>query len=468
MKMIKNAKIVLTVAMMTSLSSFAYAQSMQIGLRNVNNNYISVSQDKILYANSPFLGDNQKFTIIDSNEGTLLGDDTVYLRAQSGLYVGAALNWFGYLVAGSPWTQEWETFQVKKLPDSRSQGSRIRPGDKIGFRDVTGGFVCSVINMTGAPLIAGSPWLYEWESFTLAIPKPQRPTSKGFMLFTKTLDWSRVFNDIKFLANQGADLVRFPIYFPYVPSVNWWIEYASQASRECEKYGMTLVIDIHQPGNHESSEISDVTDFVKKWQRIASFFKGRGGIWYDLLNEPKSFVKPGVSWESVALKAANEIRKVDKITPIVYSSPGTTTENAKNIRKLPGITKQILQFHFYDWRDLQMSDFAPNWARYGVVNAKYKRSDLRKRLEAVRDAGVRNNVPVYIGEVAIQQKDPNQSNGNGPLNESHPDTSAFMYDFTNLCDGFGINLTIHAFNEDKTWDYQDEPVWDIIWPWLGR
>lgn len=273
---------------------------------------------------------------------------------------------------------------------------------------------------------------------------------KGFMLATQDIGAIRA--DISRIADLGGNIVRFPLYFNFEPSLAIWIDRLEAAYEVCSQRGVTLVIDNHHPTSSRplgDSTIDDVDDFVNKWSIIAQRFSSRRRIWYDLCNEPKKRTSQGVPWKDVALLAAQAIRRYDSRHKIVYAAPGTTTRSASRFNPLPGINRQVLEFHFYNWPRLQFN------TQPGYPSRNYTKENLTRLLQEVSDAGKRHNLPVYIGEVAI--------------NQAHPNAPRFLRDFTSLCDQFDINLTIHAYREAPIWNYENNPrAWRTLTTWLQR
>lgn len=281
---------------------------------------------------------------------------------------------------------------------------------------------------------------------------------KGFMLSTVTVDAETISADISRIADLGGTIVRFPLYFSCEPNIQVWLDKLEKAYAVSSQRGVVLVIDIHHPSSVlettrcvelGDSTIRDINDFVNKWSVIAQQFANRERIWYDLCNEPQSRTPQNIAWRDVALQAAQAIRGYDNHNPIVFSAPGTTTTPARRFTPLPGITNQVLQFHFYNWQGLQFNLAPPYPSGY------YTRANLSRILQEVHNAGERHNLPVYIGEVAI--------------NQGHPNAPRFLRDFTSLCDEFGIHLTIHAYREASIWNYENNPrAWQVLERWLQR
>ncbi len=292
---------------------------------------------------------------------------------------------------------------------------------------------------------------------------------KGFMISTGDIATIRA--DITRIADLGGTIVRFPLYFSFEPSLQVWFDRLEAAYTISSQRGVILVIDIHHPTNSPDpaiqKTIQNIDDFVNKWSAIAQRFANRRRIWYDLCNEPQSRTPQNIAWRDVALRAAQAIRNYDGRNRIVFAAPGTTTSSASNFRPLAGINNQILQFHFYDWIDVQCPSpyqepvqnppvlkpqcTSERIASYPSLNRT--REDLQRKLQQVANAGKNGGVPVYIGEVAIPY--------------FHPNAPRFLRDFTSICDQLGIHLTIHAYREADIWNYENNPrAWQILTSWL--
>jgi len=191
---------------------------------------------------------------------------------------------------------------------------------------------------------------------------------------------------------------------------------------------------------------------------FARRFVNQPRIWYDLCNEPNH-----PEWSRVALRAAQEIRRYDSHTAIVYAAKGATTTSvsSSSFRPLPGIGNQIIEVHFWDFGSTVQSPYS-NSANYRYVGSagsastsNYTLAQIQAKLENVRRFGATYGVPVYIGEVGIYQ--------------GHQDAARFLRDFTTECDNKGIHLTVHAFREADVWNYEFNPnTWRILTGWLPR
>lgn len=259
---------------------------------------------------------------------------------------------------------------------------------------------------------------------------------EGFMLATDWRDGAAIASDVNTLANLGARIVRFPVYFNNEPSLAVWFARIDAVLPTIAARNMVIVIDFHQ--------FSNTDDFVWRWGQVASRYRSNGAnIWWDLLNEPSL-----PDWRQVALRAAQAIRQVDNAHRIVVAVKGTTTTPISSATPLPGISNQAIEVHFYNWDDVQK-----NGRPY--PSAGRTREALRALLHecAVREAAL--GVPVYVGEVAITA--------------THPNAPRFLRDFTSICDDEGLGLTVHAFREAQVWNYELNPAaWAVLTDWLSR
>jgi hypothetical protein len=272
-------------------------------------------------------------------------------------------------------------------------------------------------------------------------------TRKGFMIETLQ-PTENIKSQVQHLASLGATLIRFPIYFSYEPSIQVWLDKIATVLSVCESTRTVLVIDMHHPGSSKDSTIENVDDFVNKWRQIAQRFANQRYAWFDLCNEPNHS-----QWREVALRAAQTIRQQGSNNRIVYAATGTTTRGASRFQPLPGIANQTLQFHFYDWVDVQCpTGQCTTLATYPSPGRT--REALQNRLSEVAKVGRVHSMPVYIGEVALPHY--------------HPNAARFLRDFTSICDDLGIDLSIHSFREADIWNYEKNPnTWRVLTSWLA-
>lgn len=265
---------------------------------------------------------------------------------------------------------------------------------------------------------------------------------KGFQMSTLDPD-ATIAGNVGAMVALGASIIRFPLYFDHEPKLAVWLRRIDVARAAIGSRRVALVIDVHHhPALAKVPTAADETDLVTKWSQIARHCVAASNVWYDLGNEPVN-----LRWRALALRAATEIRKWDKANRIVFPARGTTTSEAPDVQALPGIGNQAIEFHFYNWTDVQV-DGRP------YPSARRTKADLVRLLTEVRDAGTRNKVPVYIGEVAIVR--------------AHANAPRFLRDFTSTCTALGIHLTVHAYREFDGWDYEkNPPAWSQLTTWLA-
>jgi hypothetical protein len=269
---------------------------------------------------------------------------------------------------------------------------------------------------------------------------------------------ARIVRDIRDLSTLGANLFRFPVYYTHIDNTPYWIERVHAALTACEQRSCALVIVFFIPMD-STRRIPNREGFYTAWEAFATAFARRGDLRYDLVNEPED-----ENWPQIALVAAQRIRRIDSRHTIIYPSRGITTAHAPTIKPLPGISNQMIEFHFYDWSvqadDIQyynpLAGETSNPPQYGGTTARRTKAELRARLERVAQCQQRTGTPCYIGEVAIPAY--------------NPTAGRFLRDFTSLTDEFNIPCTIHAYREAAVWDYyaRNPNAWNALREWLAR
>lgn len=271
------------------------------------------------------------------------------------------------------------------------------------------------------------------------------PVRKGFQLATLNRGSEALYADISFLQSKGADLFRFPIYIYHDSLANWLdkVEYLLQRSAKNRRFPI-LVVTIHR-GPLPHPPVESHPDFPTWWAQIAPRLRAYPNVWYDLANEPENTP----DWHAVALRTANLIREIDTQNYIVFSPGGVTTTAIRNVKPLPGIRRQIMTVHFYNWGQLQHSANAVYPS--GFYSEALLNQNLRELARYSRD----NRIPVYVGEVAFHR-------------ESRY-AGRFFNDFLRASDHFGLSVSVHAYKEADLWDYQKNPsAWAELTQWLGR
>ncbi|MCP3999159.1 MAG: cellulase family glycosylhydrolase [bacterium] len=268
---------------------------------------------------------------------------------------------------------------------------------------------------------------------------------QGFQLATLDRTAEEIAADTVELHRLGSSMVRYPIYLTANNNLGDWISWLNTLLDTTDPLGMTVAVTFIWPDRNETgSMIRDVAQFEADWRAVATALRGYRNVWYDLVNEPANS-----DWPSIALGAAEVIREIDAVHPIVYALPGIQAQDADAFEPLPGITNQILEVHFYDWPELQFS----KTKEYG--SGRFTWSSLLAILSGVRSAALDHDVPAYVGEVAIDK--------------DNPTAALFLKDFTQICRALGISLTVHAFREAPVWNYETNPyAWSELRAWLSN
>ncbi|MBK8183329.1 MAG: cellulase family glycosylhydrolase [Candidatus Competibacteraceae bacterium] len=266
---------------------------------------------------------------------------------------------------------------------------------------------------------------------TIAIAQQQ---GRGFQLATATRHPQQITVDGSDINKWGGNMVRYPIYLTNDPNLTNWINRIKTLLTTTEPKGMIVAITFLWPDRSvPGSEIHDVNQFVSDWGALATSLKKYKNVWYDLSNEPVN-----LNWEEIALNAAQRIRSIDSVHPIIYANPGAIIGNVdKNYHPIPGISNQVLEVHFYDWNEMQFV----NNVYYGTGD--FTRKNLFSLLSKVSSTAKKYGIPGYVGEIAI-------------LN-TNPSAAAFLRDATRFSSVLNLNLTIHAFRESSIWDYEQNP-----------
>lgn len=287
-------------------------------------------------------------------------------------------------------------------------------------------------------------------------------TVKGFML-----DGTVTPDDIAYLASRGVTMVRFPVLFTYDSSLNNWLAKANVIQQSCERNGIYFIIEIHHPepdrgsANIKGTKLTDLPDFYRKWQRIASFFKGRTNVIYELLNECHR-----IDWHNIACEAATQIRAIDRNTVILYGPKDNDNPRASTVINAAPLTytrngvptgsrieNQMFTVHFWPWAaEGDVQNWVRRAVRYGSTNRTV--NDIQSILYKIAELRNRTGIPVIIGEVGIPTK--------------QIDTPLFFNDFLRIADHYRLPTLVHAFKSgDPVWNYQaDSATWSVIEAWL--
>ncbi|MBO6303015.1 MAG: glycoside hydrolase family 5 protein [Ruminiclostridium sp.] len=233
-------------------------------------------------------------------------------------------------------------------------------------------------------------------------------------------------NDIKTIAEWGADHVRLPIDFNILEDGNGGYSdigfgYVKGAVDMCFRHGLNIVIDIHktagfsfdqgeqESGFFDSEELQE--RFYRLWEEIARRFNyDTERIAFELLNEvtDRSFSK---TWNRVTKECIRRIRAIAPDTVILVGSYWNNSVSAVKDLDPPYDDKVVYNFHCYD--PLMFTHQHAYWvpAEMGDVNKdmSYEESGATPEYfeklfaEAIKVAE-ENSTVLYCGEYGVIDK----------------------------------------------------------------
>jgi len=258
-----------------------------------------------------------------------------------------------------------------------------------------------------------------------------------------------------------ANVMRWQINDIHAPSdlasygtwLNGEIAQLDSAFQLCEPRGIKILIDMHwTPGGHDANQVQNIFNgtaandsVVAAWQRLATHFKGRSGLFgYDLINEPiqPSSPMPGLDARSTEIKIGNAIRAIDRTTPIFISFAQGDDPNAfKNPTPVP-LTNVFYEVHMYLPHEFTGQDST----LVTYPNGTYNQSYVANLLDTVRAFQAKYYARIFVGEFSARRW--------------APGAASYLHDCIGLFEGFGWSWCYHAYREDKGWslEYQDLPI----------
>ena len=301
----------------------------------------------------------------------------------------------------------------------------------------------------------------------------QRTPLRGFMLPQRPTTE----DDIETLHNWGATLVRFQICRRFLAGIDdnqdlgeyaAWVDSRldnlADVLRWAGERGMKVCVDLHvvpggrRAGDREMNMFHDdrwADAFVDTWRRIATrcapAVQTAGLYGYDLVNEPYQHGPAKNSYWEIQRRAAEAIREIDNVTPIIVESNMAASYHAFRYLSPLAMDNVIYQFHLY----------APNpYTHQGVIG--WPRTDngapltwpgeyrgetwdkdyLRRTVAHVREFQLKHNARIYVGEFsAIAWA---------------PGADRYLRDCIDLFAEYGWDWTYHAFREWPGWDVEKD------------
>jgi aryl-phospho-beta-D-glucosidase BglC (GH1 family) len=294
------------------------------------------------------------------------------------------------------------------------------------------------------------------------------PRLRGAMVSPRTTA-----DDLRILAGWKANHIRFQLTwggFPRSPAdqgdlaaYDAWLEstlaHLDELLPLCRELGIKVLIDLHTPpgGRNDANECRMFHErrlqeaFLAVWDKIARRYRGEEAVWgYDLVNEPVEgeVGKELLDWRSLALRAAQQIRRLDPDHAIVVEpAPWGSPTSLDWFEPLPvdGIVYSVHMYQPHAFTHQGVYD-APTGINYpGVIDGRhYDRAELRKALQPAIDYQRDYGVHIYIGEFSAIRWAPGDSAEN------------YLRDCIELFEEQGWDWAYHAFREWDGWSVEHD------------
>lgn len=232
--------------------------------------------------------------------------------------------------------------------------------------------------------------------------------------------------DYEDLKDIGANLVRIFVYLRRCGQCTSYefpeaqIAYVERVLARAEQIGFHVVVSlVPLPGFGKSDywNRDDLkSDIAAKWSAIALRIKRYTKLaGYDLINEPVppdplSSRTKAAMWADFAQELADEVRKVDRLTPLIVESAPWGFPSGFAHMQLVKAERVVYSFHFYAPREFTHQGLyeLPLGVEYPSV--LWSKSRLSGLLEPVRAFQRNTGAPVYVGEFsAVRWAPKNQS-----------------------------------------------------------
>ena len=278
-------------------------------------------------------------------------------------------------------------------------------------------------------------------------------------------------DDIETLHQWGATMARFQIMRRFLsvednqdlPEYWAWIDKRLDNLENVLKWaqarGMKICVDLHSfPGglrasDRDSNMLHDekwAAAFVETWRRIARRFNGHPALYgYDLVNEPKQISFAPISYWEIQRRAAEAIREIDKVTPIVVESNMAASPGAFRYLSPLAMDNVIYQCHIYAPQPFTHQGVATNarkqngkipfWPDPSTV---WDRDYSRNPVKQVRIFQEKHKCRIYVGEFSAVGY--------------APGADQWMRDAIAVFEEYGWDWTYHAFREWPGWSVEHE------------
>ena len=278
-------------------------------------------------------------------------------------------------------------------------------------------------------------------------------------------------DDFRTLASWGVRLLRYQIVRDWsrtnanrdLPEYDRWLDSRLDHLEffvlpMARLHGMKVAIDLHvTPGGKDGDgelnmfhEPAYAEHFLRCWERIAERFGGNDAIYgYDLVNEPsqKREAPPGCGWLELQRRAAERIRAVDPVTPLIVEANLAASPYGLPREPFLDLEDVIYEVHVYipveythqgvfspDAPRAKWPDPARGWERDFCLRDRI--------LKPVREFQLKYGARIYAGEFSAVAWAEGAEN--------------YLRDCISLFAEYGWDWTYHAFREWEGWSVEHE------------
>lgn len=254
--------------------------------------------------------------------------------------------------------------------------------------------------------------------------------------------------DIERIASWGLDHVRVPVDYQVIEEEDGTFkergfQYIATCIEWCRKYGLHMIIDIHQTFGYNFDPMCDTDKtiffydekiqarFYRMWKEIASRFgKDSDMVCFELLNEIVNY-EVHAEWDKIAHQCVKEIRTVAPDSWIIYGGVCYNSVTTVPLLSAPEDDKVVFTFHCYEpiifthqgayWIKSMPSDFRTAYPgsleEYREISDRIDRNlaaaifneDIKEvgpqMFEVLFEKALSHcekmNVPVYCGEYGV-------------------------------------------------------------------
>ncbi|MGA2497152.1 MAG: cellulase family glycosylhydrolase [Tepidisphaeraceae bacterium] len=230
----------------------------------------------------------------------------------------------------------------------------------------------------------------------------------------------------------------------------------------CEKYGISVVLDLHSPpggkgtsGGYQGSDSGLFNSkeaqakFVDAWRYMAKRYKGSRMIWgYDLANEPVEdlLADDCDDWHDLAARTAKAVREIDpERTIIIEPAPWGGPEGLADFQPID-VRNVVYSVHMYlPHQFTHQGVFGPSGPVVypGLIAGKqWDKAALEEALRPAIEFQRKYRVQIYLGEFSAIRWAPDNSG------------QRYLRDCIDIFEKYGWDWSYHAFREWSGWSVE--------------